>query len=227
MTTTTPPQPPYAPPRYRTAADWLRELGDVPPERILFDPTPGTATEADLLRKVEVEKQLCELVNGTLVEKPVGLYESQVATWIGYFILQFISGRRLGIVTGGDGPMRLKLGLVRLPDVSFISADRLKTVDLRQQSIPSVAPDLAVEVLSKSNTQEEIARKISEYFAAGVRLVWIVDPVARSAVSYDAPHHGESIASNGALDGADVLPGFQLSLAELFRRVDENMPMMP
>src|SRR5215212_3516506 len=78
MTTTANP-PPAAPVQYRTAAEWLHDLGDVPLERILFTPWPGTATEADMLRKVEVEKHLCELIDGTLVEKPVGLYESQVA----------------------------------------------------------------------------------------------------------------------------------------------------
>src|SRR4051794_29260175 len=105
MTTTADPQVPLAPAadlpaKYATAVEWLDDLGDVPLERIIFTPWPGMATEADLLQKVEVEKRLCELVNGTLVEKPVGLYESQVAMWIGHFILQFIAGRHLGIVSG-------------------------------------------------------------------------------------------------------------------------------
>lgn len=62
---------PPKPPRFDTAAEWLRALGDVPPQRIIFDPLPGTATEADLLHFVGRDK-LCELVDGTLVEKPVG-----------------------------------------------------------------------------------------------------------------------------------------------------------
>jgi hypothetical protein len=59
-------------------AELLHDLGDIPPERIIFDPLPGTATEADLLRKVEAEDQLCELVDGVLVEKPTGMYESSL-----------------------------------------------------------------------------------------------------------------------------------------------------
>src|SRR4051794_27661105 len=89
-----------APTRYRTAAEWLRDLGDVPLERIIFDPWPGTATEADLLRKVEVEKHMCELVNGTLVEKTVGLYESLLAIAIASRLITFVSAHKLGAVAG-------------------------------------------------------------------------------------------------------------------------------
>src|SRR5436190_844938 len=99
MTTTINP-PPAAPVRYRTAAEWLHELGDVPLERILFTPWPGTATEADLLRKVEVEKHLCELINGTLVEKPVGLYESQLAAVLIQPTSNLIRPRGPGAVSG-------------------------------------------------------------------------------------------------------------------------------
>src|SRR5438046_10359522 len=93
--TTTAPNISTAPPRYRTAAEWLHDLGDIPLKRIIFDPWPGSATEADLLRKVEVEKQLCELVEGTLVEKPMGFYESMVATALIQAMLNFVLPRRL------------------------------------------------------------------------------------------------------------------------------------
>src|SRR5436309_9128643 len=139
------------PTRYRNGAEWLDDLGGVPLERVIFDPWPGTATEEDLLRKVEVEDCMCELINGTLVQKPVGMYESQVAAVLIHFLMSFVVPRRLGLVSGGDGPMRLKLGLVRLPDVAFASTERLRQAEVRRNPIPSLAPDLAVEVLSKSN----------------------------------------------------------------------------
>jgi hypothetical protein len=63
------------PPHFDNAAEWLQSLGNVPLERILFNPLPGTATEADLLALVERDKRLCELIDGTLVEKPVGYWE--------------------------------------------------------------------------------------------------------------------------------------------------------
>ena len=76
MTTAAPPVAPapsrFVPPRrFNNGAEWLHALGDVPLKRIIFDPWPGTATEADLLRLLEHDKRLCELVEHTLVEKPV------------------------------------------------------------------------------------------------------------------------------------------------------------
>src|SRR5216117_2747372 len=133
--------------RYRTAAEWLEDLGDVPLSRVIFDPLPGTATERDLLYKCEVEKQLCELINGTLVEKPMGFYESMVAAALIQALMNFVTPRRLGAVTGEAGTMRLAPGRVRLPDVAFTSVARFagKTP---LEPIPSIAPDLAVEVWS-------------------------------------------------------------------------------
>jgi hypothetical protein len=77
-------------PKYKTAAQLLHALGDVPPSRVVIDPLPGTATETDLLQKVEVEKQMCELVYGTLVEKAMGLYESFLAIVIAGRLLTFV-----------------------------------------------------------------------------------------------------------------------------------------
>ena len=69
-------------------------------------------------------------------------------------------------------------GLVRIPDVAFTSWERLPGRRVPPEPIPELAPDLAVEVLSQSNTEAEMTRKRGEYFAAGVRLVWLVDPDA-------------------------------------------------
>lgn len=217
MTTTAPPA--SAPPRWRTAADLVRELGDIPLDRILVTPPPGTATEADLLRKVEVDKQLCELVAGTLVEKPVGLYESQVAAMLLVILHEFVAPRQLGALSGEAGTLRLAPGTVRLPDVAFISFERFGGKP-PSEPIPSIAPDLAVEVLSESNTKKEIEKKVKEYLNSGTRLIWIIDPVTRSAVVHRPSAVPQQVAPDGVLDGADVLPGFALALVDLFRRVD-------
>jgi Uma2 family endonuclease len=209
------------PPRYRNGAEFLHDLGDIALERIIFDPWPGTATEADLLQKVEVEKHLCELVEGTLVEKPMGLYESLVASLLGHALWNWILPRRLGLIAGGDGPIRFKVGLVRLPDVSFVSTARVKAAGGITEQIPSLIPDLAVEVLSPSNTRREMKRKREEYFSAGVRLVWIIDPVARSAEVYTGEDDMTPLAPDGTLTGGDVLPGFELRLNDLFAQADE------
>jgi Uma2 family endonuclease len=78
---------------------------------------------------------------------------------------------------------------------------------------------LAVEILSPSNTTREMRLKVREYFESGVRLVWIIDPVKRTAEVYSAPEVKRSLTESGTLDGGDVLPGFRLPLAKLFERL--------
>jgi Uma2 family endonuclease len=216
MTTSAPKREPAPTTPFRTAAEWLHDLGDVPLERIRFDPPPGSATEADVIRLDDHEDRLYELVNGTLVEKPMGLIESVVACTLIRVLGNFVSSHRLGFVTGEAGMMRLSRGLVRIPDVAFISFDRLPGGMLPNEPIPALAPDIACEVLSKSNTPGEMRRKLREYFDAGVRLVWFIDPATRSATVYTAPDQSTAIPAAGMLSGGDVLPGFQVALADLF-----------
>lgn len=215
MTTTSPIRPDTAA-RYETAADWVRSFGDIPLERIIFDPWPATATEDALLHKVEVEKRLCELVDGTLVEKPMGWKESLIAARLIKALSIFADDRRLGFVTGEAGMFRLSRGLIRIPDVAFVPSDHLPGGVLPDEPIPSLVPDLAIEVLSKGNTSAEMERKLSEYFRAGVRVVWLVNPADRSAVIYTASDAGERIATAGTLKGSGPLTGFEMPLALLF-----------
>jgi Uma2 family endonuclease len=85
-----------------------------------------------------------------------------------------------------------------------------------------VAPDLAVEVLSEGNTPQEMNRKLHEYFQAGTRLVWYVDPAARTVTVYESIDRATPLGEHDVLDGGDVLPGFKLSIGELFRRAGER-----
>src|SRR5207302_2535455 len=102
-----------APPSFRpqrhfdNAAEWVRALGGIPLERIIFDPWPGTATEADLLQFVERDKRLCELIDGTLVEKPVGYLEAIIATNLVIELGSYVKGMGLGAVSGADSTLRL------------------------------------------------------------------------------------------------------------------------
>src|SRR5262245_30503417 len=107
-----------------TVADLLKRLGNIPARRVLLRPLPGTATEDDLLLMIESKDRLCELVDGVLVEKPMGMEESEIAALIIIHVGGFIRQHDLGIIMAPDGPTRLRLGLVRLPDVLFISFDR-------------------------------------------------------------------------------------------------------
>src|SRR5438105_3865279 len=136
-----------------TVADLLEHLGAIPPGRVRFFPPPGTATEKDVLARPDGVKRLCELVDGVLVEKPCGFYESRLAVVLIHRLGEFVDLHDLGIVLGPDATLRLRSGLVRLPDVSFISWDHFPGRLLPAEPVPNLAPDLAVEVLSASNTE--------------------------------------------------------------------------
>jgi Uma2 family endonuclease len=206
------------PSKVRTIADLLKRLGNIPPERVWFRPLPGTATEQDVLDIEARENRLCELVDGVLVEKTAGYYESRVAGLVFHFIELFLMRHDLGIVLAPDGTLRLMPGLVRIPDVSFISWRKFPNRELPAEPIPDLVPDLAVEVLSEGNTSEEMRRKLREYFKVGVRLVWLIDPATRTAEVYTSARKKTAISVDGALDGGTVLPGFRLTLQELFAR---------
>ncbi len=202
-----------------TLADLLDRLGDLPPERVRLHPAPGTATQRDVLEVHRRERRLCELVAGTLVEKTMGYEESSLASLISTYLNVFLETHNLGVVAGADGMMRLTTGLLRIPDVSFISWDRLPDRRRPKGPVPRLAIDLAVEVLSKGNPRSEVERKLSEYFEAGVRLVWLVDPRRKTIRVHTAPRRSVLLReADGVLDGGEVLPGFRLPLRELFAR---------
>jgi Uma2 family endonuclease len=205
-----------------TLADLLAQLGGVAPERVRFRPPPGTATEQDVLDLHDREGRLCELVDGVLVEKAMGFRESCLAVALITLLWSFVRHRNLGLVTSEASLIRLAPGLVRIPDVAFISWERLPDRRMPTEPIPDLAPDLVVEVLSESNTPGEMARKRHEYFAAGVRLVWLVDPVTRTVEVYTTPDQPTVLHKGRTLEGGAVLPGFTLSLQELFAELDRQ-----
>src|SRR4051812_38618675 len=109
----------------RNLADLQRRLGDVPLERIRFQPAPGTAKVADIEPIREREGAICELIDGVLVEKAMGFIESRLAVCLASLLYAFVTPRNLGIVTGADGTVELMPDLVRIPDVAFTSWDRM------------------------------------------------------------------------------------------------------
>src|SRR5439155_6636141 len=117
---------------------------------IRADPPPGTATEADVLAAHARDKSLCELVDGTLVEKPMGFEESRLAAVGGHFIESYLDTHNIGATAGESGMLQLEVGLVRIPDVSFILWDQFPNREVTNVPIPDLYPDLAIEVLSRS-----------------------------------------------------------------------------
>lgn len=205
-----------------TIADLLKKLGNIPAERVHLDPHPGTATEKDVLEMERRTKRICELVDGVLVEKTMGIEESFVALCLGYLLNRFLGEHKLGFLAGADGPFRLWPGLVRIPDISFVSWDQLPKRKVPKKPIPDLHPDLAVEVLSRKNTKAEIDRKLHEYFRSGTRLAWVVDPRKRNVRVYTAPDQFRLLTEDQSLDGGDVLPGLSLPLREVFSQLEEE-----
>lgn len=201
-------------------ADIVHALGDIPLSRIVWRPYPGTATEADQLRLVDGEpRRLVELIDGILVEKAMGHRESLFGAVIIHHLMAFVRARNLGMIGGADAIMRLQPGRNRLPDVSFTPWDRLPTGTAHLRPVADYPPDLAVEVLSDGNTVAEIDRKRREFFAAGTRLIWVIDPDPRTVEVYADPRQPDLMTllrATDTLDGGAVLPGFALPLAELF-----------
>jgi Uma2 family endonuclease len=204
---------------FETMADVLERLGGISPKRVLLRPPPGKATEAHLLRALKKSDRLFELVDGTLVEKVMGWLEGCLALRIGRLLGNFVEEHDLGEMAGADATTRLLPGLVRIPDCAFFSWEHLPGRMLPKEPIPGMVPDLAVEVLSEGNTPGERKRKLKEYFLAGVRLVWFVDPRKRIVEVFTAPDSSTVHTEEQTLDGGEVLPGLQLPVREVFARV--------
>ncbi len=203
-----------------TVADLIRRLGDIPPERILWNPIPGTATEADALRLNDGEpKRLVELIDGILVEKAVGLRESFLASWLIVQLGGYVNPRKLGLVGAPDALIRILPAQLRLPDVSYFPWKTLPKGEAHA-SIGKIAPALACEIISDSNTPREIQRKLKEFFSAGTKLFWVIDPKTETIEVYTKPTKPKTLTTADTLDGGRVLPGFSLSIADLFGYLD-------
>ncbi len=210
-----------SPPTMLTTAELLARVGDIPVDRIVFKPYP--ATEQDLLDLHAKTGRLYELVDGILVEKPMGYPEGFLAATLIYYLQAWVLPRKLGAVGAPDSMMRLAPRRVRLPDVSFVRWEHFPNRQVHVDvPIPDLCPDLAVEILSPSNTVDEIRRKRGEYFDRGTQVVWIIDPRARTVEVFTAPAVSTLLQQADTLDGGTVLPGFTLPLQQLFAELDPH-----
>ncbi len=208
-------------------ADVARRLGGISPDRIIWLPRP--ATEEDCVHHCERHGP-AELIDGFLVEKAMGYRESLLTVALIRFLANFILPRKLGLVGGPDAIMRLRGGQLRLPDVSFVTWERLIATDAHNKKVAPLAPDLAAEVLSESNTRAEIEQKRREFFKAGTKLIWVIDRAARTAEVYADPKRPDDMTllrEGDTLDGGSVVPGFALPLADLFADIEPPAPAAP
>ena len=208
------------PPMHPTLPELARRFGNVPARRIRLDRYP--ADESDVEDLHAVEGRSYELVDGVLLEKEMGFQESAIAVEITTRLKNFIRGKSLGVIAGADGMMKLAPGLVRIPDASFVRKAQFPGGRIGYAPIPNIHPDLAVEVLSPSNTVEEMDEKLDDYFTAGATLVWLVEPDTRSVSVFTSADRAAAVRLTIAdtLDGGAVLPGFTLPVADIFAELD-------
>jgi Uma2 family endonuclease len=172
---------------------------------------------ADDLRRMPTDEPW-EIWEGKLRKVPgAGGDASDLAHWIGVLISLFVRPRRLGMVTGADGTYLVAHDpqTVIVPDAAFVRWERLPGRARPKGYIP-VPPDLAVEVRSPTDEPGDIAKKQERYRAAGVPLVWWVDPERRTVQVFEGGVLTGEFGEGGVLDGGEVLPGFRLPVAEIF-----------
>ena len=147
-----------------------------------------------------------------------GILCAELAIVLGTFVKAHKLGRVFGAETGFI--VERDPDTVLGADAAFVSSQRLQAVKNLEQFVP-FAPDLAVEVLSPTNTSREMGHKTALYFAAGSQQVWFVNPKRRTVSVYSSPTETRTLSEQETLDGGDVLPGFELNLSELFGALDQ------
>ena len=181
--------------------------------------TVVTATELPALSsRLAREGRRAELVRGDLiVMTPAGGRHGQVAHRVGLLIGNHVLDRNLGRVFAAETGFLLQRDpdTVRAPDVAFVAADRLEADEI-PAGFPEMAPDLAVEVVSPSDSAPTVQAKVDDWLAAGTRLVWVIDPEARSVTVHRPARPAEVFLESDTLDGAPVLSDFRVSVRDLF-----------
>ncbi len=162
-----------------------------------------------------------ELVDGELkIMGNSGMEQGNIAGFLCGMIELWARQSKLGITCDSSTAFTMASGNRRSADVSFVSRGRLTGLKRPLQGYFQGSPDLVVEVLSPSNTFEEIHTKLVEYFDNGTQLAWVINPAERSVLIYRSPEPAHLCTFNDALIGEEILPGFELAVAELFPELD-------
>lgn len=173
---------------------------------------------ADELWRMPADGFRYELVHGELRKmSPAGHTHGQIAGELIVSLGQHVKALRLGRVYAAETGFKLagQPDHVRAPDVAFIRQERLDEAGEVTGFWPG-APDLAIEVLSPGDTYSEVEEKVLDWLAAGTRLVIVVDARRRTATVYSSPTAMTVLGVDDTLDGGDVVPGWQLRVADIF-----------
>ena len=178
---------------------------------------PQLMTAAELLAMPRTDGKKYELIRGELIEKmPTGDPHAIVVIMIGTVLNLFVGPRNYGGVRGGEPGYLLEIGpdTVRAPDVAWIAPGRIRP---GTSGYPNLAPDLAVEVKSPSNSNPEMRRKAEMWLHFGSRQVWVADPEHTTLTRYAPGANPVVLHADDTIDGGDLLPGFTAPVWSLFR----------
>ncbi len=187
---------------------------------------PNLLTPDDLLYRFDDVG--VELVNGRLVEKPMGNVSAWVGGEIRFYVRKHDPKCQLGWPLPADSGIQcfpnepLK---VRKPDFSFVRRERLP--DGPGVGWLKIAPDLAAEVMSPNDTGEEVAETVAEYLHAGVPLVWVISPKTRTVVVYRQSREATYLTEEDLLTAGDIIPGFECMVSDLFPPVSREPVQEP
>ncbi|MDQ3322682.1 MAG: Uma2 family endonuclease [Acidobacteriota bacterium] len=157
-----------------------------------------------------------ELIRGELYSiMPAGALHGLITNRISRFLANFVDEHSLGEIFAAETGFKLKNHSTVGADVAFVGRENLARFGVPDSFFPT-APDLAVEVISPSNTSEEISTKVEDYLSSGSRLVWIVYPKRKVVVVYRANNTVSFLHEPEEIDGEDVIPNFRLPLDKVF-----------
>jgi len=159
----------------------------------------------------------CELVRGELIMMtPAGFRHGRIACTVAHILREFATEHGLGIVTGAETGFQIAANpdTVRAPDVGFVSIDRVPEVE--PVGFFPGAPDLAVEVLSPSDTAGDVLAKAQDWLDGGCRAVWVVDPQTSTVTVYRTRKEIQVLTREDDLECQDLLPGFGTTVAAFF-----------
>jgi Uma2 family endonuclease len=181
-------------------------------------PSTTQLTIAEDLRHMPDDGMRYELVRGTLITMPpAGNIHGHQTMRLGWRLAQHVEANHLGIVFAAETGFKLASDpdTVRGADIAFVSKTRLEEVGAVEGYWPG-APDLAVEVISPSDTYTSVEEKVAEYLQAGAKAVWVVTPRRHTITVYSSLRDITILTEHDTLEGGDVIPGFRCRVREVF-----------
>jgi Uma2 family endonuclease len=172
-------------------------------------------TANDLEQMPDDDSVQLELDEGELITMPpAGMDHGSQGIDISFVLKAFVKKHRLGRVYGADTGFRLSDDTVRAPDIAFVRKERLAAV--HRKGFGFGAPDLAIEILSPSDSIRQLTRKIRQYLAAGCHTVWVVHPERKEIDVYEKSGADRTLTADDRLEAPELLPGFSILVGELF-----------